>query len=54
MKYNDLPQIAIVPTYNPPVVGVWLYAADWSDVERLDDAIHRWSMRQFLKRVEEL
>jgi hypothetical protein len=53
MKYSDLPQIAIVPTQNPPVVGVWMWAKDWSAVERLDRAVHLWSMRQFLKRAEE-
>lgn len=54
MKYRDFPQIAIVPTVNPPVVGVWLWAEDWSKVETLDNFLHRWSMRQYLRRVEEL
>jgi hypothetical protein len=53
MKYSDFPQIAIVPTYNPPVVGVWLWCDDWSRVEKLDDMVHRWSMQQLLRRAEE-
>ena len=51
MKYREFPQIAIVPTVNPPVVGVWLWAKEWSDVERLDKAVHRWSMAELYRRA---
>lgn len=47
-----LPMAAVVETHNPPVVGVWLWAKDWDDVTRLDDAVHRWSMGQLLKRAD--
>ena len=54
MSYSEkIPVIALVPTVNPPAAGLWLWAKDWKDVERLDKAIHHWSMKQLLKRSEE-
>ena len=39
----------VVATANPPVLGWWWWWNEAEDPEKLDKAIHRWSMKELTK-----